>query len=278
MASPRRRLRLLRDHVAAAGPLRSSPCAAADPEVALIVGGGPGVSASCARLFAAEGMKVAIAARNPNKSALAALAADHGVSCYGCDASDPASVAELFDAVTADLGTPTLVVHNIDGRTGDIFRKKITEVAPELVQATLQSGAYSAFLVAQQAAARMVEAEPHEETGAKGTIVITNASAAYKGFPLSGAFAMASHAKSGLAESMSRELAPQGVHIAHVPIDAAIGNRMEDGTRKHWGAGEDQDDSLADPEHIAAVYLQLHRQHRSTWGFEVILRPWKESW
>ena len=57
-----------------------------------------------------------------------------------------------------------------------------------------------------------------------------------------------------------------------------IGNRMEDGTRKHWGAGEDQDDSLADPEHIAAVYLQLHRQHRSTWGFEVILRPWKESW
>ena len=98
------------------------------------------------------------------------------------------------------------------------------------------------------------------------------------GFPLSGAFAMASHAKSGLAESMSRELAPQGVHIAHVPIDAAIGNRMEDGTRKHWGAGEDKDDSLADPEHIAAVYLQLHRQHRSTWGFEVILRPWKESW
>ena len=86
-------------------------------------------------------------------AALAALAADHGVSCYGCDASDPASVAELFDAVTADLGTPTLVVHNIDGRTGDIFRKKITEVAPELVQATLQSGAYSAFLVAQQAAA-----------------------------------------------------------------------------------------------------------------------------
>ena len=63
-----------------------------------------------------------------------------------------------------------------------------------------------------------------------------------------------------------------------MPIDAAIGNRMEDGTRKHWGAGEDKDDSLADPEHIAAVYLQLHRQHRSTWGFEVILRPWKESW
>ena len=67
------------------------------------------MSASCARLFAAEGMKVAIAARNPEKSALAALAADHGVSCYGCDASDPTSVAELFDAVTADLGAPTLV-------------------------------------------------------------------------------------------------------------------------------------------------------------------------
>jgi NAD(P)-dependent dehydrogenase (short-subunit alcohol dehydrogenase family) len=246
-------------------------------EIALIVGGGPGVSASCARLFSKEGMRVAVAARNPEKPALQKLASDHGVRCYGCDARDPGSVAALFRAVGEDLGPPTLVVHNIDGRMAEIFRKSVTEADPERVLAVLENSAYSAFLVGQQAARSMLSAEA-PENGHRGTIVFTNASAAFKGYPRSGAFAMASHAKAGLAQSMARELMPQGIHIAHVPIDAAIGWTQEDGTRQHRLAGTTVDDNMADPVHIAETYLHLHRQHRSTWTFEAVLRPWVENW
>ena len=234
-------------------------------EVALIVGGGPGISASCARRFSREGMQVAVAARTPDKPALKALESEHGVRCYPCDAREPKAVADLFRAVTEELGRPTLVVHNI------------TEADPGVVLDTLLNSAYSAFLVGQQAAQSMLASPPGAD-GHRGTIIFTNASAAFKGFPKSGAFAMACHGKSGLAQSMARELMPHGIHVTHVPIDAAIGWTQEDGTRWHRLAGTTVDDNMADPAHIAETYLQLHRQHRSTWAFEVVLRPWAEKW
>jgi NAD(P)-dependent dehydrogenase (short-subunit alcohol dehydrogenase family) len=246
-------------------------------DIALIVGGGPGISASCARLFTANGMRVGIAARTPDKPVLETLEKEHGVRRYGCDASDPADVERLFQNVVRDLGTPRLVVHNIDGRVAGIFRKGVTEAEPGMVLDTLRNSAFSAFLVGQQAARLMRENKP-DANGVKGTIIFTNASAALKGFPTSGAFAMACHAKSGLAQSMARELMPHGIHIANVPIDAAIGWTQEDGTRAHRLAGTTVDDNMADPDRIAETYLQLHKQHRSTWAFEVVLRPWVEKW
>jgi len=249
----------------------------ADAEVALIVGGGPGISASCARLFAREGMKVAIAARNLDKPVLKGLSELAGAALYSCDASDPGSVAELFAAVAADHGAPKLVVHNIDGRVPDIFGKRITEADPELALNTIKNGAYSAFLVSQQAATQMLARAP-DENGTRGTIIFTNASAGVKGYPRSGAFAMTCHAKTGLAQSLARELMPEGIHVAQVPIDAAIGWMQQDGTRAHRRAGTSVDDNLADPDQIAEMYLHLHRQHRSTWAFEVVLRPWLENW
>lgn len=246
-------------------------------EVALIVGGGPGISASCARLFSREGMQVAVAARTPDKPVLKTLESEHGVRCYPCDAREPKAVADLCRAVTEELGRPTLVVHNIDGRTKDIFRTDITEADPGIVLDTLLNSTYSAFLVGQQAAQSMLASPPRAD-GHRGTIIFTNASAAFKGFPKSGAFAMACHGKSGLAQSMARELMPQGIHVTHVPIDAAIGWTQEDGTRWHRRAGTTVDDNMADPAHIAETYLHLHRQHRSTWAFEVVLRPWAEKW
>jgi NAD(P)-dependent dehydrogenase (short-subunit alcohol dehydrogenase family) len=246
-------------------------------DVALIVGGGPGISSSCARLFAKNGMRVAIAARNPDKPVLLNLEKTHGVRRYTCDASEPAAVDLLFQNVVRDLGTPTLVVHNIDGRVAGIFRKGITDADPGMALDTVRNSAFSAFLVGQQAARLMRENKPNAN-GAKGTIIFTNASAALKGFPLSGAFAMACQAKSGLAQSMARELMPQGIHVANVPIDAAIGWTQEDGTRAHRLAGTAVEDNMADPDCIAETYLQLHCQHRSTWAFEVVLRPWVEKW
>jgi len=248
-----------------------------EQDVALIVGGGPGISASCARLFAKSGMRVGIAARNPDKSVLQNLEKAHGVRRYACDASEPAAVELLFQNVVRDLGVPTLVVHNIDGRVPEIFRKQIFEADPSATLATLRNSAFSAFLVGQQAARLMRENKP-DANGAKGTVIFTNASAAMKGFPLSGAFAMACQAKAGLAQSMARELMPQGIHVTNVPIDAAIGWTQEDGTRAHRLAGTNVDDNMADPDRIAETYLQLHRQHRSTWAFEVVLRPWVEKW
>jgi len=246
-------------------------------DVALIVGGGPGISASCARLFAKSGMHVGIAARIPDKPVLQNLETTHGVRRYSCDASEPAAVELLFHDVARDLGAPTLVVHNIDGRVAGIFRKGITEADPSMAFETLRNSAFSAFLVGQQAARLMRESKPNPN-GTRGTIIFTNASAALKGFPLSGAFAMACQAKSGLAQSMARELMPQGIHVANVPIDAAIGWTQEDGTRAHRLAGTSVDDDMAHPDCIAETYLQLHRQHRSTWAFEVVLRPWVEKW
>jgi NAD(P)-dependent dehydrogenase (short-subunit alcohol dehydrogenase family) len=246
-------------------------------DIALIVGGGPGISSSCARLFSRNGMRVAVAARTPEKPVLLTLEKTHGVRRYACDASEPADVERLFQDVVRELGAPTLVVHNIDGRVPGIFGKKIIEAEPDMAFATLRNSAFSAFLVGRQAARLMRENEPNAN-GARGTIIFTNASAALKGFPSSGAFAMACHAKSGLAQSMARELMPEGIHVANVPIDAAIGWTQEDGTRAHRRAGTAVDDNMADPDHIAETYLQLHRQHRSTWAFEIVLRPWVEKW
>ena len=246
-------------------------------ELALIVGGGPGISASCAKRFRRDGMQVAVAARNPDKAVLVELEQAHGIHRFSCDAADPSSVAALFDAVERQLGAPRLVVHNIDGRFAEIFRKPITEAEPAHVAKVFENSAFSAFLVGQQAVRAMLEAPPPDD-GHRGTILYTNASAALKGFPKSGAFAMACHAKAGLAQSMARELGPQGIHVAQIPIDAAIGNPRPEGGRAHWLGGPTEDDNMADPDQIAETYLHLHRQHRSTWAFEVALRPWTESW
>ena len=249
----------------------------AQSEVAIIVGGGPGISASCARLLAANGFQVAIAARSPGKPVLLELAQHPNIHCYACDASKAAEVEQLFAAVTAEMGNPSLVIHNIDGRSAGIFRKGVSEADATLVQDTLVNSAFSAFNVAQQSV-RSMQDRDLPASGHRGTIIFTNASAALKGFARSAAFAMACQAKTGLAQSMARELMPEGIHVAQVIIDAAVGVPQDDGTRKHWAAGLTRGDNMADPDEIAQVYLQLHRQHRSTWAFEIALRPWNEKW
>ena len=254
----------------------TSTCPSQD--VALIVGGGPGISSSCARLFAKEGMRVAVAARNPDKPVLQALEKSpwRAALCVRrqptplpwsfCSRTSPAILAPRRSSCTTSMaGFPASSA------------SRIADAEPGMAFDTMRNSAFSAFLVGQQAARRMRENKPNAN-GAKGTIIFTNASAALKGFPLSGAFAMACHAKAGLAQSMARELMPQGIHVANVPIDAAIGWTQEDGTRAHRLAGTSVDDNLADPDHIAQTYLQLHRQHRSTWAFEIVLRPWVEKW
>lgn len=228
------------------------------PEIALIVGAGSGLSAALARLFAKEGMRVALAARDIPK--LEMLCAATGARAYACDATKLDDVAALFARVEAELGAPDLVVYNA-GRT---VRGGITEVDAVAVQQSLMSLAYGGFLVAQQATRAMLKK-------GGGTLLFTGASASVKGYPRSAPFAMGKFALRGLAQALARELQPQNIHVGHIVIDGAI---ARDGHPRAAALGED---GMLDPDAIAQAYLQLHRQHRSAWTWEIELRPWRET-
>ena len=225
--------------------------------VALIVGAGDGLSASLARLFAAEGMKVALAARNPDK--LAQLCAETGAGAYACDAAEQDQVAGLVEAVENDLGPLDIAVYNPSARA----RGPLVELSPPDVLRAMTITAFGGFLVGQAVARSMLQR-------GSGTILFTGASASVKGYPKSASFAMGKFALRGLAQSMARELAPQGIHVAHFVIDGAI---------RPAGQSDppDRPDSRLDPDAIARSYLDVVRQDRSAWTWEVELRPWVET-
>ena len=231
----------------------------ADGERALIVGAGRGLSASLARLFAAEGMTVAVAARNTDK--LAGLCGETGARAYGCDARDPAAVADLFAGVTADIGEPDIVVYNPSNRA----RGPVQDLDPEAVRTALEITCFGGFLVAQAAARQMI-------ARGGGTILLTGASASVKGYPNSSSFAMGKFGLRGLAQSLARELQPRNIHVAHFVIDGGILQGPDD--RRGAERGED---AMLLPDEIAKTYLHVHRQHRTSWTWEVELRPWVEK-
>ena len=219
---------------------------------ALIVGAGSGLSASLARLFRKNNLRVTLAARDTAK--LAALCGETGAAALATDATQPADVARLF----AGIEPPDIVVYNASARARGAF----TELAPEAVAQAIAVSAYGGFLVAQQALQRMVPR-------GTGAILFTGASASVKGYPQSAAFAMGKFALRGLAQSLAREFSPQGVHIAHFVIDGGI----RSATRP---VPADKPDSLLDPDDIAATYWHVINQPRSAWTWEVELRPWVE--
>jgi len=225
-------------------------------KTALIVGAGRGLSASLARLFTSEGLQVGLAARDSAK--LAPLCAEIGAKAFACDAVEADQVARLFSAVEAATGAPDVVVYNASARA----RGPVAELVPAEVERAIMVSAYGGFLVAREAVARMLPKK-------RGAILFTGASASVKGYPLSAPFAMGKFALRGLAQSMARELAPQGIHVGHFVIDGAIRNpgRTEP---------PDRPDSMLDPDAIAASYLHLLQQPRSAWTWEVELRPWVE--
>jgi len=224
---------------------------------ALIVGAGPGLSASLARRLTARGVKVALAARNTDK--LSKIAGETGALTFAADAAQPASIAALFDDVAAAIGDPDVVVYNASRR----LRGPLTELDPVAVEQAIAVSAYGGFLVCQQAARRML---PH----GRGAILFTGATASIKGFAQSAAFAMGKFALRGLAQSAARELGPKGIHVAHVVIDGAIRSQM----RRDDPA---KPDATLDPDAIAQTYIDVLLQHRSAWSQEIEVRPWTET-
>jgi NAD(P)-dependent dehydrogenase (short-subunit alcohol dehydrogenase family) len=225
-------------------------------KTALIVGAGSGLSASLARLLSGAGLTVALAARSVAK--LEALARDTGAKIFACDAVRHGDVAKLFADVSQEVGEPDVVVYNASYRT----RGPFVDLDPGEVEKSIAVSAYGGFLVAQQAARRMVPR-------GRGAILFTGASASVKGYAQSASFAMGKFALRGLAQSVARELGPQGIHVAHFVIDGGIRSaaRVEPA---------DRPDSMLDPDGIAQTYLDVLRQPRSAWSQEVELRPWVE--
>jgi NAD(P)-dependent dehydrogenase (short-subunit alcohol dehydrogenase family) len=235
-------------------PLPRAPSSRAPSyKTALIVGAGSGLSASLARLLSREGMTVALAARHPDK--LKALCEETGATAFGCDAQDEAQVARLFESLDREFGSPDVVIYNASARA----RGPFATLDPDEVRRTLIVSAFGAFLVAQRAVTRML-------VKGSGAILLTGASASLKGYAESAPFAMGKFALRGMAQSMARELAPKGIHVAHFVIDGGIRQRGR----------ADPDDSTLDPDAIAQTYLNVLVQPRSAWTWEVELRPWVE--
>jgi NAD(P)-dependent dehydrogenase (short-subunit alcohol dehydrogenase family) len=226
-------------------------------KTALIVGAGEGLSASLARLFAREKINVALAARKIEK--LGPLCGQTGAHAYACDSTNAEEVERLFGLVEREVGAPDLVVYNASARARGAF----VDLVPAEVAQAIAVSAFGGFLVAQQAVQRML---PNKH----GAILFTGASASVKGYPQSAPFAMGKFALRGLAQSMARELSPQGLHIAHFVIDGGIRSavRTEDPERP---------DSMLDPDAIAASYWNVLQQPRSAWSWELEVRPWVEK-
>jgi NAD(P)-dependent dehydrogenase (short-subunit alcohol dehydrogenase family) len=223
---------------------------------ALIVGAGAGLSAALARAFAKDRLSVVLAARTTDD--LRALAAETGAEIVACDASRRADVERLFSDLDAK-GAPDVVAYNASYRT----RGPFVELDADEVERSLRVSALGGFYVAQAAARRML---PHGH----GAIFFTGASASVKGYAQSAPFAMGKFALRGLAQSTARELAPQGIHVAHVVIDGGIKSARR-------AENPDAPASMLDPDAIAQSYLHLIHQPRSTWSWEIELRPWVEK-
>src|SRR3954470_7060078 len=226
-------------------------------KAALIVGAGEGISASLARLFAKQGLRVALAARHTQK--LGALCAETGARAFACNAADADDVARLFGSVEREIAAPDVVVYNASARARGAF----VDLVPAEVAQAIAISAFGGFLVAQQAVKRML---PNR----RGAILFTGASASVKGYPQSAPFAMGKFALRGLAQSMARELSPQGIHVAHFVIDGGIRSAVRN-------EAPDRPDSMLDPDAIALSYWTVLQQSRSAWSWELELRPWVEK-
>jgi NAD(P)-dependent dehydrogenase (short-subunit alcohol dehydrogenase family) len=226
-------------------------------DTALIVGAGSGLSASLARALAKDGIRVVLAARTTDD--LGTLIRETGARAFACDASKRAEVEKLFADIDAAGGAPDIVIYNASARA----RGPLIDLDPAEVERAIAVSAFGGFLVAQQAARRMLPKK-------HGAILFTGASASIKGYAQSAPFAMGKFALRGLAQSMARELAPQGIHVAHIVIDGGIRSARR-------AEPADAPASLLDPDAIAASYLHLIRQPRSAWTWEIELRPWVEK-
>lgn len=231
---------------------------------AVIVGVGPGLGAALVRRFADGGFAVAGAARDSNtlESLIRDIATgNHKVHAYPCDATRETDVQALFERAERELGPVSAVVYN----AGAFRPAKVTEIEAEDFERCWRIGCLGGFLVGREAARRMLPRKT-------GTLLFTGATAAWRGGAGFANLAVPKFGLRALAQSMARELGPEGIHVGHVIIDGQI-------LSEHYQdlATGQREDALLRPEAIAESYWHLHTQHRSAWTLELDLRPWVEK-
>ena len=239
--------------------------------VCVVIGAGEGVGQAVARAFAADGHPVCVTRRARNLAQLDALidgirGAGGQAHAFGVDARSEQETVALFDRIEREIGPIGVVVFNI----GANVQFGIRETTARVFTKVWEMACFAGFLAGREAARVMVP------RGA-GTILFTGATASVRGREGFAAFAAAKHGLRALAQSMARELGPQGVHVAHVICDGSI-----DGVFIRERVGDTTDllrgDAILKPDDIAQAYLWLHRQPRSAWSHEIDLRPWREQW
>ena len=240
-----------------------------DEGVCLIVGAGDGLGASIARAFARDGLTVCLTRRARHADALQAQAdamVKEGFSAfaYGVDARVEDEMVPLFDRIEAEVGPLAVVVFNI----GANVRFPVVETSTRVFTKVWEMAALAGFIAGREAARVM-------KPRGRGTILFTGATASMRGGVGFSAFASAKHALRATAQSMARELGPQGLHVAHVVIDGAIDGDFARGAVPDF-AGKYARGEILDPEEIAKNYVWLHRQARCAWTHEMDIRPWSE--
>jgi NAD(P)-dependent dehydrogenase (short-subunit alcohol dehydrogenase family) len=234
---------------------------AASNDVALISGVGPGTGTSLVRRFAAGGYRVAMLARTAER--LRALESEFPAARgFVCDVADESAVAAAHDAVRAELGPPSVLVYNaVAGAFGSFL-----DLEPAVLERNLRINVMGLLYLAKLVAPAMIEA-------GRGAIIATGNTSALRGRPDFAMFAPSKAAQRILAESMARQLGPQGVHVAYLVIDAVIDVPW---TRQRWP--DRADDFFIRPAAIAEEVWHLVHQDRSAWSFLTELRPFCERW
>ncbi len=235
----------------------------------IVVGAGDATGGAVARRFAREGYVACVARRHGEalKGLVERIEADGGAArAFGLDAREEDQVVSLFDTVEAEVGPVHVVVFNI----GANVRFNVADTTARVYRKVWEMAAFAGFLTGREAARRML---PRGE----GTILFTGATASVRGGVGYAAFAGAKHALRALAQSLARELGPQGIHVAHALIDGAIDTPwIHENFPKAAELKPRQ--GLLDPDAIADAYWALHMQPRSAWTQELDLRPWIETW
>ena len=239
------------------------------PQSVLVVGAGDATGGTIARRFAREGLIACVTRRQADKlePLVARIRADGGQARgFGSDARDEAAVTALVAQIEREVAPIEVAVFNI----GANVRFSVTDTTERVYRKVWEMGALAGFLMGREVAKAMLPR-------GRGTIIFTGATASVRGSAGFAAFAGAKHALRALAQSMARELGPQGIHVAHVVVDGAIDTRFIAENFPERYALKAQD-GILDPEHIAENYWRLHCQHRSAWTHELDLRPWSETW
>ena len=241
---------------------------------ALVVGAGDATGGAIARAFAREGYATCVTRRHADKLAplVAQIEAAGGTAhAFGSDARKEDEVVALVERIEREVGPIEVLVFNIGANVPESI---LTETARKYFK-VWEMACFAGFLNAREVARRMV-ARSMPAGGHRGTIVFTGATASLRGGARFAAFSGAKMALRALAQSMARELGPEGIHVAHPVIDGAIDTEFIRTQFPERYALKAQD-GILNPEHIAQQYVMLHRQPRDAWTHELDLRPWCEK-